>query len=150
LEERDMAIGMFPELDFVLSIHGKFRHHAGSWNDACPHRSRAGLTVVPRYPCADCVSANDAALIVCKSECGKFEFLFFKGKEVVVCTDCWKYGLPGQDHQCRGQGSPEREGDYVDSLLKLVGIEPCSACEGFCCGADKEPCGACGGTGRAA
>ena len=90
------------------------RHHAGSWGHACPYSPRSGMTVVPVQPCAACVNAGETAEILSKSQCGGFEFLEYKGQKIVVCTNCWKYGRPGQDHQCSGQGNPPL--DFLPAL----------------------------------
>ena len=126
----------------------RYRHHAGGWGKACPHKPRSGMTVVPPPPCPECVREGNAAAVMSESQCEAFEFLLFKGHEVVVCMTCWKYGTPGQDHRCQGQDSAERPGDYRSSLLELVGITPCKRCEGkcsICC--DRTPCCDCGGRG---
>jgi len=107
------------------------------------------MTVVPPPPCPDCVVSGDAALIQHESECGQFEFLLFKGVEVVVCLTCWRYGKPGQNHECSGDTSEDQPKDeYQDSLLRVVGIDPCPVCAGRCSKeASKYRCVRCKGLG---
>jgi hypothetical protein len=38
---------------------------SGSWNSACPHRRRAGMTVVPRFACKPCmIDAGASGVLV--------------------------------------------------------------------------------------
>lgn len=132
-----------------------YRHHKGTWNAACPHSRRAGMTVVPSPPCAACVAAGEAAEILSKSECGHFEFLLYQGQRVVVCVKCWRYGKPGQNHECPSRdedhkATPHPADEYRRLMNEVVGIQACRACKGECHveAEGRHPCQACGGTGR--
>lgn len=141
----------------ALAIHKLFRETflspKGSWNSACPHRSRAGMTVVPCAPCLPCVQAGNAIQVTSKSQDETFWFLSYKGEQAVLCVTCWKYGHVGQNHECYGARhgpNPDRIGDYKHSLLNLLGIPSCKPCGGkgnvF---PDRSACSACGGLGEA-